>query len=356
MENAQGGELFDFIANSGQFTEAEARYFFKQFMQGLDYCHNKQVAHRDLKPENLLLDKDYNLKIADFGFAAPTDGKDGQGYLYTKLGTLNYMAPEIHLEAPYQGKQVDIFAAAIILFILVAKHPPFSHAKVTDPYYKCIAGNRADIFWKTHSRNKPGGENFFSKEFQELLTCMLQVEPSHRPSMAEIMAHAWMQKPTPTAEEIKNSFIEREQSVKAALEAERQQKIQQREQMMSQRRQDIRAMRSGAAGLGADSMSTDLSDEALDKPTKQMEDYDNSVTHKAQFFTSYNPDLVEETLVQHLTAALKIEPLVSKSKYKVKFTLYAKDELDPQVNDNVEIVIKILSVPETNLCCVEFNR
>ena len=48
---------------------------------------------------------------------------------------------------------------------------------------------------------------------------MLQVEPSHRPSMAEIMAHAWMQQPTPTADEIKNSFIEREQSVKAALEA-----------------------------------------------------------------------------------------------------------------------------------------
>ena len=39
MENAQGGELFDFIANSGQFTEAEARYFFKQFMDGLNYCH-----------------------------------------------------------------------------------------------------------------------------------------------------------------------------------------------------------------------------------------------------------------------------------------------------------------------------
>jgi len=224
MESAQGGELFDFIASSGTFTEAEARYFFKQFMSGLDYCHSNQVAHRDLKPENLLLDKEFNLKIADFGFAAPTDGKDGQGYLHTKLGTLNYMAPEIHLEAPYQGKQVDIFAAAIILFILVAKHPPFTHAKVTDPYYKCIAGNRADIFWTTHSRNKPGGAGFFSPEFQELVTCMLQVEPSHRPSMAEIMAHAWMKLPTPTAEEIRSSFVARQASVNAALEAQKQEK------------------------------------------------------------------------------------------------------------------------------------
>lgn len=104
LEIAQGGELFDFIANSGKFTEPEARYFFKQFMSGLDYCHTNQIAHRDLKPENLLIDKDYNLKIADFGFAGPIEGRDGQGYLHTKLGTLNYMAPEIHLEAPYQGK------------------------------------------------------------------------------------------------------------------------------------------------------------------------------------------------------------------------------------------------------------
>jgi len=77
LELAQGGELFDFIANSGSFSEPEARFFFKQFMEGLDYCHSHQVAHRDLKPENLLLDKDYNLKIADFGFAAPIEGRDG---------------------------------------------------------------------------------------------------------------------------------------------------------------------------------------------------------------------------------------------------------------------------------------
>ena len=77
LELAKGGEVFDFIANSGKFSERVARYFFKQFLEGLDHVHMSGHSHRDLKPENLLLDSNYNLKIADFGFAAPIEGKDG---------------------------------------------------------------------------------------------------------------------------------------------------------------------------------------------------------------------------------------------------------------------------------------
>jgi len=44
-----------------------------------------------------MLTNDFTLKIADFGFAGPVDGRDGSGVCNTNLGTLNYMAPEIHL-------------------------------------------------------------------------------------------------------------------------------------------------------------------------------------------------------------------------------------------------------------------
>ena len=57
-------------------------------------------------------------------------GRTGNGYLETKLGTHNYMAPEIHEEKPYQGAQVDLFALGIILFIMVAQSPPFNAALV----------------------------------------------------------------------------------------------------------------------------------------------------------------------------------------------------------------------------------
>ena len=93
-----------------------ARYIFRQILEGLAYIHAAKFSHRDLKPENLLLDDDFNIKIADFGFASSTTGKDGSGMLETILGTMSYMAPELHLEKAYKGEIVDLFAAGIILF------------------------------------------------------------------------------------------------------------------------------------------------------------------------------------------------------------------------------------------------
>jgi serine/threonine protein kinase len=58
------------------------------------------------------------VKVADFGFAAPVEGRTGTGFLATKLGTKNYMAPELLARQPYQGHVVDLFALGIILFIL----------------------------------------------------------------------------------------------------------------------------------------------------------------------------------------------------------------------------------------------
>lgn len=119
LELATGGEFFDYIATGGAFPENIARFYFRQLIDALDYVHTRGAVHRDLKPENLLFDADYNLKVADFGFAAPVDGRDGQGYLRTKLGTESYMAPEINMKRAYSGASVDLFASGIILFIML---------------------------------------------------------------------------------------------------------------------------------------------------------------------------------------------------------------------------------------------
>ena len=70
-------------------------------LQALDYAHSRGIMHRDLKPANILLQDrrghGHIVKIADFGFAAPTMGRDGSGFLNTRLGTIAYMAPELIL-------------------------------------------------------------------------------------------------------------------------------------------------------------------------------------------------------------------------------------------------------------------
>ena len=59
MEAILGGELFDYVANSGAFSEPVCRYFFKQILLGIYHVHSQGYSHRDLKPENILLDVEF---------------------------------------------------------------------------------------------------------------------------------------------------------------------------------------------------------------------------------------------------------------------------------------------------------
>ena len=64
--------------------------------------HHIGLAHRDIKLENILIGDDFSLKIADFGFAKPMQGR-GDGKIETILGTPGYMAPEIIEDQAYSG-------------------------------------------------------------------------------------------------------------------------------------------------------------------------------------------------------------------------------------------------------------
>ena len=66
LELVTGGELFDRIVASGRLTEGEARFYFRQLVEGVEYCHQRGICHRDLKPENLLLDENGDLKVLYF--------------------------------------------------------------------------------------------------------------------------------------------------------------------------------------------------------------------------------------------------------------------------------------------------
>ncbi|KAF4357781.1 hypothetical protein G4B88_025016 [Cannabis sativa] len=103
LEFVTGGELFDKIVNHGRMREDEARRYFQQLINTVDYCHSRGVYHRDLKPENLLLDAYGNLKVSDFGLSALSQQVRDDGLLHTTCGTPNYVAPEVLNDQGYDG-------------------------------------------------------------------------------------------------------------------------------------------------------------------------------------------------------------------------------------------------------------
>ncbi|CAN1341107.1 CBL-interacting serine/threonine-protein kinase 8 [Linum perenne] len=118
----------------GRLSEAEARRYFQQLIDGVDYCHSKGVYHRDLKPENLLLDSQGNLKISDFGLSALPP--PGVTLLRTTCGTPNYVAPEVLSHKGYNGAVADVWSCGVILYVLITGYLPFDELDLTTLYSK----------------------------------------------------------------------------------------------------------------------------------------------------------------------------------------------------------------------------
>lgn len=134
------------------------------------------------------MDDNYNLKVADFGFATYVAEKANHSklrLLNSYRGTKTYMAPEIRKQMWYDGRQVDTFSTGVILFILVVGIFPFSAAKDSDYFYELLNEDQ-DKYWST-----VGGDDL-TPEFKDLMIKMLSANPENRPTIEELKAHAWV--------------------------------------------------------------------------------------------------------------------------------------------------------------------
>eukprot|EP00495_Collosphaeridae_sp_1-RS-2012_P004540 TRINITY_DN383_c0_g1_i3.p1 TRINITY_DN383_c0_g1~~TRINITY_DN383_c0_g1_i3.p1 ORF type:complete len:653 (+),score=121.44 TRINITY_DN383_c0_g1_i3:105-2063(+) len=197
LELATKGELFDFFMHTGKFEPPLARWFFKQVIAGMEYCHNKKIAHRDLKPENLLMGEGFHVKLVDFGFARfYRDRETGKEVaMKTALGTPGYAAPEILNRQKYDYS-VDIFSLGVILFICIAGFPPFQEAKASDWWFDKIINKRFALFWKAHERCIK-----FDDDAKDLLLGMLAARPKDRYRWETLRNHAWTNGETFTQDE-----------------------------------------------------------------------------------------------------------------------------------------------------------
>lgn len=170
LEYVEGGELFDYLIRNGRLGEKEAVTYFTQMISGIRYCHQFNICHRDLKPENLLLDKNQNIKIADFGMAA----LEAQGKLLeTSCGSPHYASPEIVGGKNYHGGPSDVWSCGIILFALLTAHLPFDDPNIRDLLLKVQSGK-----FKMPSH--------LSSEAKDLIWRMLKVNPRDRITIDEI--------------------------------------------------------------------------------------------------------------------------------------------------------------------------
>lgn len=95
---------------------------------------------------------------------------------------------------------VDLFALGVILFVMHSGVYPFDFATQLDTNYNLIASNKAEEFWKIHQKEKVNG--FYSDNFMDLITNMLQFNSGQRLTLADIFGHPWLQGPTPTQDEV----------------------------------------------------------------------------------------------------------------------------------------------------------
>ncbi|ODQ65358.1 Pkinase-domain-containing protein [Nadsonia fulvescens var. elongata DSM 6958] len=173
LEYVEGGELFDYLIRRGKLEEKEAVRYFRQIINGVDYCHRFNICHRDLKPENLLLDRHKNIKIADFGMAAL---ETGDKMLETSCGSPHYASPEIISGKNYHGAPSDIWSCGIILFALLTGHLPFDDDNIRKLLLKVQTGKFV----------MPSDLSPYAKD---LIWRMLRTDPETRISMDEIFQH-----------------------------------------------------------------------------------------------------------------------------------------------------------------------
>jgi len=184
LEFVTGGELFDKIVEAGKFDEKTARKYFRQLVNGVEYCHQQSVAHRDLKPENLLVDVDENLKVSDFGLSSffdpafNDDESPKASLLHTTCGTPNYVAPEVLEDKGYNGFQSDIWSMGVILYVLLAGFLPFDEPTMSALFRKIKRAEYSFPSW-------------FSNSAKDLLGKILVADPSQRMTISDIVQHPW---------------------------------------------------------------------------------------------------------------------------------------------------------------------
>ncbi|HMM40693.1 MAG TPA: protein kinase [Thermomicrobiales bacterium] len=123
QEYIRGPNLKELIRRQGPFSVDGAVFIIGQVASALDYAHQHGLVHRDIKPQNILVDRDGNAKVVDFGIA-----KGAQDVNLTEagtgMGTVHYVSPEQARGEPATPSS-DLYSTGVVLFEMLTKRLPF---------------------------------------------------------------------------------------------------------------------------------------------------------------------------------------------------------------------------------------
>ena len=184
MEYLSGGDLFSLVKQHGFLTEKKAAKLIYNVALGISYLNSFGIVHRDLKPENIMLidkSENSNIKIIDFGMTktvAPDEKMDD------RLGTINYVAPEVLKKMPYT-KQIDIWSLGVILYVLLSGIFPFSGAEEDDD----------EVIKKTLNNSPDFPDLYFknvSKSAIRFINQCLEKDPNERITIEDFIKSEWI--------------------------------------------------------------------------------------------------------------------------------------------------------------------
>ena len=188
FEYAQKRSLDNYISHIIPLGIKQTKFIFWKIVKMVEKLHELCFSHRDLNIHNILLDRNYNLKLGDFGSTKYFLNQNGKSVLlFGRVGTPYYMPPEDNKKL-YDGKKVDIFSLGVMLLHLITGKQIFEVYK--ERVHSFIKKRQYEKFWKIIELDNKEIE--LSPEFKDLVNSMLDYNYKNRPDIIDILNHPWL--------------------------------------------------------------------------------------------------------------------------------------------------------------------